>query len=748
VRVVVAESAGFCPGVRRAVAMAEEACKDAGVVWSLGPLIHNASEVDRLRKQGVRTVSHLGEVPGGAVLFRAHGVPPETYREAEAAGLQVIDATCPYVARAQRAAQRLRTEGRAIVIVGEREHPEVKALVAWAGGDAQVVENPGEAAGLPEAERAGVIAQTTLRPGDLEETVRVIARKVKDLVVTDTLCSATHMRQEATRRMARSVDVVLVVGGRHSANTRRLVTVVQDEGTEVHHIQAADEIEEGWFRGKTSVGVAAGASTPEWIIKEVVSRMEELKPMESEESTEERAEATPREPGQEGAEPASPCETQEVSQEEAPAPEAPPAGGDTADEPPEAEEEVYEDTLKTLSPGDRVKGKVVKVSPEGVLVDVGYKTEGILAIQDLAVRYVQSPGEVVSEGQEIDVVVKSVDDQDGTLHLSKRLADEEIAWERLQKAMEERANVEGQVIQEVKGGLMMDVGLKAFVPASQVERGYVSDLSVYVGKTLTVKVLELDRNKERAILSRRQVLEEEAEALRQLTWATIHEGEVRHGVVKGITDFGAFVDVGGVDGLLHVSELSWGRVDHPSQVLKEGEEIDVKVLRVDHEKGKISLGLKQILPDPWNKVAERYQVGAVVTGKVTRLAPFGAFVQLEPGVEGLVHISELADRRVEKPEEVVSAGEEVKVKILRVRQQDRRISLSVKEAEQESERDVMKRYMGDKDPGSVTLGDVFGNILEERKAEAEAREKAEAKAEEEAQEEAVSDENQGEAKEE
>jgi 4-hydroxy-3-methylbut-2-enyl diphosphate reductase len=720
--------------------MAEEACRDGGVVWSLGPLIHNASEVDRLQKQGVRTVRHLGEVPGGAVLFRAHGVCPETFREAETAGLQVIDATCPYVARAQRAAQRLKADGRDIVIVGEREHPEVRALVAWAGGDARVVESPEEAAGLPEAERVGVIAQTTLCPGDLEETVRVIAGKVRNLVVTGTLCSATYMRQEATRRMARGVDIVLVVGGRDSANTRRLVTAVEVEGTEVHHIQTADEIEEGWFRGKTSAGVAAGASTPEWIIKEVISRMEELKPMESEEGTEERAEPTPGEPGQEGAKPASPCETQGVSQEEAPLPpEAPPAGGDTPVEPPEAQEEVYEETLKALSPGDRVKGKVVRVSPEGVLVDVGYKTEGFIAIQDLAVRYVQSPQELLSEGQEIDVVVKSVDDQDGTLHLSKRLADEEIAWEHLQKAMEERGNVEGEVIQEVKGGLMMDVGLKAFVPASQVERGYVSDLSVYVGRTLTLKVLELDRNKERAILSRRQVLEEEAEALRHLTWSTIHEGEVRHGVVKGITDFGAFVDVGGVDGLLHVSELSWGRVDHPSQVLKEGEEIDVKVLRVDHEKGKISLGLKQILPDPWNKVGERYQAGAVVTGKVTRLAPFGAFVQLEPGVEGLVHISELADRRVEKPEEVLSAGEEVKVKILRVRQQDRRISLSVKEAEQESERDVMKRYMGDKNPGAVTLGDVFGNLLEERKAEAEAREKAEAKVEEETPEEPFSE---------
>ncbi len=722
-RVVVAESAGFCPGVSRAVAMAEDATRNGESIWSLGELIHNTGEVQRLETLGVRVARNLAEVQGGVVLFRAHGASPVTFTEAQRLGLKVIDATCPYVKRAQRAAQRLRREGRHVIIVGERRHPEVEALVAWAGGAASVVENAGEALEVPGMAKAGLIAQTTLNPRDLERTVDVLASRVTDLMVVDTLCSATLKRQEATRCLARQVDVMLVVGGRNSANTNRLVAVVKDEGTSVYHIETADEIEEGWFRGKKSVGVAAGASTPEWIIKEVVSRMEELKPKDSEESTKIGAEAPSEEEKAVEEEAACPQGAEDTPEEiEAPpAQEAPPADDETPGEPAEMKEEVVEEAVKSLSLGDHVRGRVVKVSPDGILVDVGYKTEGVVALQDLAVRYVQEPDEVVSEGEEIDVVVKSIDD-DGGLRLSKRMADEEIAWEQLEKALEERTNIEGTVIQEVKGGLMMDVGLKAFIPASQVERGYVGDLSVYVGQTLTVKVLELDRNKERAILSRRQVLEEELETLREETWANIQEGEVRHGVVKGITDFGAFVDVGGVDGLLHVSELSWGRVDHPSQVVKEGEELDVKVLRVDREKGKISLGLKQILPDPWDNVGDKYQVGEVVQGKITRLAPFGAFVELEPGVEGLVHISELADRRVEKPEEVVSAGSEVRVKILRVRQQERRISLSIKEAEQDSERAVMKRYMGEQDPERVTLGDVFGDILEEGKAEAKARE--------------------------
>lgn len=382
--------------------------------------------------------------------------------------------------------------------------------------------------------------------------------------------------------------------------------------------------------------------------------------------------------------------------------------------------ELYQESLRSLEPGDVIQGKVVRITDDGVLVDVGYKTEGIIPLSELSFRYVSSPEETVKVGDEIAVYVMAVDSQEGGLKLSKRRADEYLAWENLNKAWSLGEVLTAEVIQEVKGGLVVDVGLRGFVPASQIERGYVSDLGSYVGKTLRLKVLELDRSKNRVILSQRQVLEEELERLRENTWNTIHEGMVLTGVVKGITDFGAFVDIGGVDGLLHVSELSWGRVDHPSSVVKEGDKINVMVLRIDREKGRISLGLKQTLPDPWESAGEKYEVDSVVKGKITRLAPFGAFVELEPGIEGLVHISELADHRVEKPEDVVSVGDEVAVKILRVRVPERRISLSIKQAAERATVEEPRDYSPSEGTStSVTIGDVVGDLFETNKEKGE-----------------------------
>lgn len=380
------------------------------------------------------------------------------------------------------------------------------------------------------------------------------------------------------------------------------------------------------------------------------------------------------------------------------------------------------DSMEPPKVGDIISGRVVGIEDSSVLVDVGYKSEGVIHISELSFRYLKHPSEAVSLGQEINVMVLSVNGRDGTLRLSKKRAEERLAWDMLEAALEQNAPVEARVVQEVKGGLVADVGVRAFIPASQVERGYVNDLSPYVGQTLKFKILELDSDKGRVILSRRRLLEEELQKLREQTWNAIREGEVRRGVVKGITDFGAFVDVGGVDGLLHISELSWKRVSHPSEVVREGQEIDVMVLRVDREKGKISLGLKQVLPDPWENVELKYPVGSVVEGNVTRLAPFGAFVELEDGIEGLVHVSELSGSGGDKPEDSVKPGDRVRVKILRVRPKDRRISLSMRGIEQPA---GSQQHGPDPEPGSVghetvTLGDVFGDLLKKEAASKEA----------------------------
>ncbi|MCY0899481.1 MAG: 30S ribosomal protein S1 [Firmicutes bacterium] len=341
-------------------------------------------------------------------------------------------------------------------------------------------------------------------------------------------------------------------------------------------------------------------------------------------------------------------------------------------------------------PGDILQGKVVHISQDGVLVDVGAKSEGIIHLRDLSHRRIERAEDVVQLGDVISVYVLGYEGEEGTLKLSKRRADEERAWERLEDALKTREVLEAPVVEVVKGGLVVDVGLRGFIPASLIAPGFVHDLEPFLGQTVRVRVVEIDRHKRRAILSRKDVLVEETKAKQEEVWSKIQEGQIWDGTVKSITDFGAFIDLGGVDGLLHISEMSWGRINHPSELLEVGQPIRVKVLRLNPEKGKISLGLRQVEGSPWDKVAERYIEGRIYRGQVVRLATFGVFVQLEPGVDGLVHISQLADYRVNNPAEVVQIGEEIAVKVLQVDPEKKRISLSKREADREGGLDAVK----------------------------------------------------------
>lgn len=334
-------------------------------------------------------------------------------------------------------------------------------------------------------------------------------------------------------------------------------------------------------------------------------------------------------------------------------------------------------------PGEILQGKVVHISNDGVLVDVGAKSEGIIHLQDLSHRRVDKPEDVVQLGDVISVYVMGYEGEEGTLKLSKRRADEQQAWEKLEDAVKSGEILEAPVVDVVKGGLVVDVGLRGFIPASLIAQGFVNDLEPFLGQTVRVRAVEIDRSKRRAILSRKQVLEEETRRKQDEVWESIEEGQVRQGTVKSLTDFGAFIDLGGVDGLLHISEMSWTRIKHPSEVLELGKEVRVKVLRLDREKGKISLGLRQTMENPWDTVRTRFQEGRIYKGKVVRLAPFGVFVELMPGVDGLVHISQLADFRVAQPDEVVQVGDVVAVKVLAVDPDRKRISLSKREADAE-----------------------------------------------------------------
>ncbi|MDN5344010.1 MAG: small subunit ribosomal protein ispH, lytB [Clostridia bacterium] len=724
--VIVADHAGFCFGVARAIKQAGAAPKP---VASLGTLVHNRQVVEQLAREGVHPVNSLDEVDSGRVLIRSHGVTPATLALAREKGLEVIDATCPYVARAQHQASKLAAAGYQVVIVGEPEHPEVKGLLGWAGPGAIVVPNKEAAATLPPHPRRAVLAQTTQPEKRLEEVADALRSKTDTLVVHNTVCQTTRQRQEAAINLATRVDVMVVVGGRDSANTRHLVELCRATGTPTYHVEGAGELCRQWFINAHRVGVTGGASTPAWIIEEVVVMLSEEEKVMAPEAEKEPArapEGTALPPAGGASEVEVQPEAEDNSAGTVPA-ATPAAREEEATAPAESEDaeqknemQQMEARMPELRRGSIVTGTVVQVNDNEVVVDVGGKSEGIIPLNELSHRNISDPHEVVAVGDTIEVMVLKPENDEGHTVLSKRRADRRVAWERLEELLASGAELQGEVIEVVKGGLLVDVGVRGFVPASLVERGYVEDLNAYLGKTLRLRVIELDRSKNKVVLSQKAILEEEYEKQRQATWDSLEVGQVRKGIVRRLTNFGAFVDLGGVDGLLHVSEISWGRVEHPRDALAEGQEIEVKILGIDREEGKVSLGRKQLLPNPWDTASERYPVGTVVEGKILRLAPFGAFVEVEPGIEGLVHISQLADRHVEKTEDVVSVGEIIPVKVLGVDQEAQRMSLSLRQALRDKDKNKKQHRPTEKpqeshDESGVKLGDLFGDLFEDAK---------------------------------
>lgn len=699
----VADFSGFCFGVKRAIELAESSLHNSSnALYSLGPLIHNPQTVALLEAQGIKSIKDISDVDSGSLILRSHGVTPDIIEAAENKGLNIIDATCPFVKRAQELARKTYQEGLQVVVVGDVNHPEVIGLVGWTDGVAIVVENSAAAKQVSEYPEIAVIAQTTQTEENFSAVIEVLRNRAKDLIVYNTICSATRDRQQAAKDMACNVDLMVVVGGKNSSNTQKLAKVCSNTGTPTYHIESAEEINPRWFNNRFKVGVTAGASTPNWIIEEVVERMKEFNEFEEANEIEEEVAA---ETGntEEPQEIASAPEVEEddyaieeigVSHSSEPAAEeadtAPSEQADAIDSAIDATSEEVEahlaQNLKPIRRGEIVTGTVVQVNENEVLVDVGGKSEGIIPLGELSLVHSSNPMEDINVGDELEVQVLRVENEDGNPVLSKKRADRRIAWTNLEEAFENETELSGKVIEVVRGGLLVDVGIRGFVPASLVERGYVADLNQYLDTELRLRVIELDRGKNKIVLSQKAILDEEYEEKRQETWENLEKGQTRPGIVRRLTNFGAFVDLGGVDGLLHVSEIAWGRVEHPADVLSEGQELDVYVLGVDREGGKVSLGLKQLQRNPWETAAEKYLSGSIVEGKVLRIAPFGAFVEVEPGIEGLVHISQLADDHVEKTEDVVSIGQVVPVKVLSVDPEAQRMSLSIRQATEKEEK--------------------------------------------------------------
>jgi len=739
--IITAEEAGFCFGVERAIDMVLEAVDNYNdmTVYTLGPLIHNPQVVEKLQKKDVQVAQSLDDIDSGIVIIRSHGVEPEIIRKAKEKGLKIIDATCPFVKNAQKYAKELVDGGYQTFIYGDKDHPEVKGIYGATDKKAVIVNGMEDFAEQNLEKKVGFIAQTTKSPESFKDIISSVIIKVKELKVFNTICNTTEIRQRSASDLAQKVDIMFVIGGRNSANTNRLAEICSATGTPTYHIETAGEIDLNWLKGKNKVGITAGASTPDWLIREVIQLMsEEKKEFEVqstenaeekeekvvEEVSEDKQEAAPIEASEEAeeTEEAAPVEAAEESAETNEAAPVEAAETEEADTEDAGEFKYSDNDIADLKKGQKVEGTVVEINENGVYIDVNYKTDGFIPLRHLSHRPVEDAHNILSMDEKIEVVILTLEDDEGNMILSKKQADYEKAWEKIVEAHENDEIIEAEVTKEVKGGLVVDVGVRGFIPASHVAIGYVDDLSEYVGKTLKLRVIEVERDNNNVVLSAKKVLEEERAEQKEETLNSLEEGQTIQGKVTKLVDFGSFIDLGGIEGLLHISEMSWGRIEHPSEVLSEGEEVEVKVLGVNKEEERISLGLKQLLPDPWEEFAEKHYEGEIIEGKITKIVDFGAFMEVEKGIEGLIHISQLSNRHVKTADEVVTVGEEREAKIINIDADQERVGLSLKELEEDkpekstSSKPKNKKDKKEKEEGSsggATIREIVGDIFEQ-----------------------------------
>lgn len=633
----IAKSAGFCFGVRRSVEMAERLIEEKGGCACLGMLIHNEDVVAELEHKGMRVINDPTEAkPGEPVLIRAHGASGETYKRLEQAGAEIHDATCPKVKGIHKIVAATVENGGCTVIVGMRNHPEVEAICGWCG-EHLVVENAEELAGELEKnhdfwkKQISVVAQTTQTHSNFNECCNLIKKRCTNPEISDTICLATSTRQAEAESLSAQCGAMVVIGGRHSANSRHLAEICQLHCSNVQFIERTEELDLDRLRGVDIVGLTAGASTPAWIIKEVSNKMsDEIK---VEESTVEK----------------------ELSFDE-----------------------MLEETLKTIYNGDKVTGIVVAITGTEISVDLGAKYSGFIPTSEFTDDGIKVE-DAVKVGDEIEAVVVRVNDVEGTAMLSKKRLDAAKVWNDVENAVEDGTVLEGVVTETNKGGVVVSVkGVRVFVPASQTDLPREADLNELVKKTVRLKITEVNKARKRVVGSIRRVAQAERRERTEAIWNEIEIGKKYHGVVKSLTSYGAFVDIGGIDGMVHVSELSWGRVHNPAEVVSVGDEIDVYVIGFDKEKRKISLGYKDPDANPWAMFNAKYQVGDVAEVKIVKLMPFGAFAEVLPGVDGLIHISQIANRRIGKPEDVLTVGDVTEAKIIAVDDEKHKISLSIR----------------------------------------------------------------------
>ena len=632
--IIKAKTAGFCFGVDRGVKMTYDLLEKGHKVATLGPLIHNDQLVADLEAKGVITAANVDDVPDDyEVVIRCHGVPETIYDKINTRRLVCHDATCPFVSKIHKIAREASEKEAVLLVAGDKNHPEVQGIIGHTRGESYVFGSLDELKAWqgPEKPEKPVyaVAQTTFQVTKWLECSAFLKKSYTNALIFDTICNATWARQQEAEDLSQKCDLMVVIGGHHSSNTQKLVQVAARH-TKAVSVETAADLDPEWFKGVQTVGVTAGASTPSPIIEEVLNSMSE-----------------------------------EIRDDM-------------------SFEEMIEASMKPIFGGKVVKGVVTSISQNEIQVDIGTKHTGFVKLSELSDDPSAKAEDLVHVGDELDLVVEKVNDQEGIAYLSKKKLESRKGLEEIGKAFEEGTVLEGTVTESNKGGVVVLVkGVKVFVPRSQATMRRDEDYTKLVKQNVKLVITEFSGRK--IVGSINKVTAEANKAKAEEFWANVEIGKTYHGVVKSLTSYGAFVDIGGVDGLCHISELSWNRIKNPSEVVSVGDEIDVYVKDLDRDNKKVSLGYKKAEDNPWEKLKNEYPIGSVFTAPVVSITKFGAFVRILPGVDGLVHISEISNDRVEKVSDVLSVGDEVTVKLQDVDFDKKRISLSMKAAQENAE---------------------------------------------------------------
>lgn len=641
--IIVAEKAGFCFGVQRALDTVYSNL-DTLKICTYGPLIHNKIVIQELSEKSVKVIEDFAGITDETIVLRSHGVPPSVYHELQKKNIKYIDCTCPFVTKIHKIAKQNYDIGKTIIILGDKIHPEVIGINGWANDKSIIIKNIEDIENIKFLKDAKytLVVQTTFEIGNFKSIVNRLNTFDLDIEIFNTICSATRERQEEVNILSKKVDKMIIIGDTKSSNTYKLYEISKKNCLNSYLIESIVDLELKFFSQGDKIGISAGASTPPAIIKEVTNTM-------SEQDNEKTF------------------------------------------------EEMLNESFVSLHTGDIVKGSIIRINNGEIYVNLGYKSDGIISKEELSDDPSIIAENLYNNGDEIEVFVIRVNDGDGNVLLSKKRIEAQKGMDELETAFKEKTVLKGKVVDVVKGGLMALInGIKVFVPSSQISNRFVEDLKTFKGKELNFNIIEFDRGKRRVVAGRKELAAKEELENKKKIFETLEVGSKHEGKVRRLVDFGAFVDLGGVDGLIHISEMSWGRVKRAKDILSEGDTVTVTIIEFDKEKGKISLSLKDSEQDPWANIETRYPIGAIKTGKVVRMVSFGAFVELEEGIDGLVHISQISEKHVKRPEDELKIGQIINVKITEVVPANKKISLSKKEAEAKEEEvgdDVKESFM-------------------------------------------------------